>query len=224
MKTVPLRVDFAGGWLDVPRFSRPGGFIVNCAITPMVSLEKWDYKIGGGIGGSAAKAILDGVDPFEFESKQAGWQDPAVILETGLCVWRSGVNPVLHAKYNPDWLNGKMAIVFTEDRRITTKEICANRKDFRLIVDAGCIAEQAIRSKKIEDLGQAIGTSYMAQIDEGMKALEWCKTCIAMKYCGSGWGGYAFLLFDRKDYRDQFVADNGAIAIEPYMKNAADHC
>ncbi|MGE9271314.1 MAG: adenylyltransferase/cytidyltransferase family protein [Verrucomicrobiales bacterium] len=28
----PLRVDFAGGWLDVPRFSRPGEFNVNCAI------------------------------------------------------------------------------------------------------------------------------------------------------------------------------------------------
>lgn len=32
----PLRVDFAGGWLDVPRLARPDGFIVNCAITPTV--------------------------------------------------------------------------------------------------------------------------------------------------------------------------------------------
>ena len=30
----PLRVDFAGGWLDVPRFARPGAYIVNCADLP----------------------------------------------------------------------------------------------------------------------------------------------------------------------------------------------
>lgn len=40
----PLRVDFAGGWLDVPRFSRPGAFIVNCAISPLVSLREWPYE------------------------------------------------------------------------------------------------------------------------------------------------------------------------------------
>ena len=37
---VPLRVDFAGGWLDVPRFSQKGGFIVNCAIKPLVSFKE----------------------------------------------------------------------------------------------------------------------------------------------------------------------------------------
>ncbi|WP_221175256.1 adenylyltransferase/cytidyltransferase family protein [Akkermansia muciniphila] len=31
---VPLRVDFAGGWLDVPRYARKGSYVVNCAITP----------------------------------------------------------------------------------------------------------------------------------------------------------------------------------------------
>jgi len=35
----PLRVDFAGGWLDVPRFAREGEFVVNCAISPLVSLR-----------------------------------------------------------------------------------------------------------------------------------------------------------------------------------------
>ena len=55
---VPLRVDFAGGWLDVPKFARPDGYIVNCSITPLVGLSDWDpYRIrsaGGGGGGAAA--------------------------------------------------------------------------------------------------------------------------------------------------------------------------
>ena len=52
----PLRVDFAGGWLDVPRFARPGGGIVNCAISPLVSLRHWPYRARAGLGGSGAYA------------------------------------------------------------------------------------------------------------------------------------------------------------------------
>jgi len=37
---LPLRVDFAGGWLDVPKMSRKGAFIVNCTITPKVGNMK----------------------------------------------------------------------------------------------------------------------------------------------------------------------------------------
>ena len=51
---VPLRVDFAGGWLDVPKYSIPGAYIVNCAITPKVSLLDWPYKQNSGLGGSGA--------------------------------------------------------------------------------------------------------------------------------------------------------------------------
>ncbi len=92
---IPLRVDFAGGWTDHPKFAWPGAFIVNCAITPFVSLDKWPYhKPGAGLGGSAAWDILNGGDGFTFEEENgAGWQDPAIIHETGLCVWRSGRAP-----------------------------------------------------------------------------------------------------------------------------------
>lgn len=45
IKKVPLRVDFAGGWLDAPAYARMGGFIVNGATA---------YKYcGGGHGGYA---------------------------------------------------------------------------------------------------------------------------------------------------------------------------
>ena len=63
----PLRVDFAGGWLDVPRFSRPGEFVVNCAISPLVSLREWPYEKQAGLGGSGAWALLNGRDGIESE-------------------------------------------------------------------------------------------------------------------------------------------------------------
>ncbi len=58
----PLCVDFAGGWLDVPRHSVPGKDIVNCSITPMVSLREWNYEKKSGLGGSGAWALLNGRD------------------------------------------------------------------------------------------------------------------------------------------------------------------
>jgi len=54
---------------------------------------------GAGLGGSAAHALLNGKDPVQSElDLGVGWQDPAVIRETGLCVWRSGSKPVLDFK------------------------------------------------------------------------------------------------------------------------------
>ena len=111
---VPLRVDFAGGWLDVPKFAKKGGYIVNCAISPLVSNECWPYELSGGLGGSAAKAILDFRNGVVSELKLGvGWQDPAIIEETGMCVWKSGKTPILESKFNPSWLRGKMLIFFT---------------------------------------------------------------------------------------------------------------
>ena len=41
---VPVRVDFAGGWLDVPKYALEGAYIVNCTITPFVSKSDWPYE------------------------------------------------------------------------------------------------------------------------------------------------------------------------------------
>ena len=51
-----MRDAFAGGWLDVPRFAREGAFIVNCAVSPLVSLRHWPYERNSGLGGSGAWA------------------------------------------------------------------------------------------------------------------------------------------------------------------------
>jgi cytidyltransferase-like protein len=215
----PLRVDFGGGWLDVPRHARPGAFIVNCAISPLVSLTEWDYKQKSGLGGSGAWALLNGQDAVESElDLGVGWQDPAIIRETGLCVWRSGARPILHLKRNGDFLAGRMALHYTETPHDTPG--CAdNARDYDLIEHAGNVAHQAVVEASLAKLAEAVDISYQAQLQEGMDGLPEAPDCIARKYCGGGWGGYALYLFDSESARDAFVkvADANR-AVEPYLR------
>ena len=113
-REAPLRVDFAGGWLDVPRHAVEGAYVVNCAVSPLVSLMDWPYEKRSGLGGSGAWSLLNGYDGVTSEADLGvGWQDPAVIRETGCCVWKSGAKPFLEFKRNGDFLNGRMAIAWT---------------------------------------------------------------------------------------------------------------
>lgn len=214
----PLRVDFGGGWLDVPRHAREGAFIVNCAISPMVSLTNWDYEKKSGLGGSGAWALLNGNDGIESElALGVGWQDPAVIRETGLCVWRSGDKPVLHFKRNGDFLRGHMALHYTDIPHDTPAN-ADNRRDYDLVEQAGCLAKQAVLEASLPKLGEAVQTSYQAQMQEGMQELPDAPGCIGRKYAGGGWGGYALYLFGTSEDRDAFVcsATNNR-PIEPYI-------
>ncbi|MDZ4743118.1 MAG: adenylyltransferase/cytidyltransferase family protein [Verrucomicrobiota bacterium] len=220
---VPLRVDFAGGWLDVPKFSRPGGRIVNCAISPLVSLNEWQYQISSGLGSSAAYAILMGSDGVGSELDcGVGWQDPVVISETGLCVWESGQKPKLLAKFDVDYLRGKMALYYTGKTR-KTPALTDKIRDFDIIYRAGQIAEKAcyVRDEeaKIFTLGEAVNLSYEAQIKEGMDNLPVSPKAIARKYCGGGWGGYALYLFANSQDREEFVTGENCVKIEPYMRS-----
>lgn len=216
-KEVPLRVDFGGGWLDVPKLSIEGSFIVNCAISPLVSITNWPYEIKSGLGGSAAYSILTGKNAIENElNLGVGWQDPAIIKETGLCVWRSGKLPVLEAKYNPDWLNGKMALLWTGKTHITY-ELTDLKRNYNFIIQAGKLAKEACERKNIQILAEAINTSYKAQIDEGMNTVPSFNS-IARKYCGGGYGGYVLYLFTDQKERDIFLQNENTVLIEPYIK------
>ncbi|MFH1605235.1 MAG: adenylyltransferase/cytidyltransferase family protein, partial [Pseudomonadota bacterium] len=213
---VPLRVDFAGGWLDVPALAREG-CIVNCAIGPLVSLHDWPYEIGSGLGGSAAKSLLEGGDGLDDELEAGvGWQDPAVIDETGLCVWRSGARPVLDMRLPVTLLKGRMALLWTGARLCDCSDLTAHDRDYGLIVEAGQLARDAVIADDLERLADAIELSYMAQLKEGMKHLGFYGEA-ARKYCGGGWGGYALYLFATPLERQSFViANRRAKAIEPY--------
>lgn len=217
-KEVPLRVDFAGGWLDVPTNARAGGIIVNCTITPMVSLDNWKYRIGGGLGGSAAYSILSGRDGVCSELQMGvGWQDPAAIIETGLCVWKSGDRPVLSMKRNPSFLRGLMALLWTGNGHDTPTN-ASRKRDYNAIVKAGNTAEYAVSSGEVKMLSRAVHQSYEIQLAEGMAPLPYFRDSVK-KYCGGGWGGYALYLFQEEYMRDMFLKEvRDTMAIEPYMK------
>lgn len=214
MNQVPLRCDFAGGWLDVPRLSRLGGFIVNCAIQPMVSLESWPYHKNAGLGGSAAWSLLNGKNPFETEDDAGvGWQDPAVIQETGLCVWRSGTRPELDLKRNPSMLSGVMALYWTGSPHVTA-DLVDLKRDYESIVWAGQMAARAVEENDIVKLCRAVTMSYSIQKTEGMADLPDFGQ-MACKYVGGGHGGYAVYVFRNRP------AMTNLIPIEPYLKPTA---
>jgi len=218
-RKAPLRVDFAGGWLDVPRFSRPGGLIVNCAISPLVSISSWEYEKRSGLGGSAAWALLNGKDGVDSElNLGVGWQDPAVISETGLCVWKSGLRPELHLKRTGDMLRGLMALLYTEQEH-DTPEIAARNRNYQLIHDASMVAGEAVLREDADRLAEAIRMSHAAQMQEGMNPLPFQEECLTCKYCGGGWGGYAVYLFQSASDRDAFVKRHArAKTIEPFVR------
>lgn len=215
----PLRVDFAGGWLDVPRFSRPGEFIVNCAISPLVSLREWPYQKQAGLGGSGAWALLNGRNGVDSEvDLGVGWQDPAVIHETGVCVWRSGLAPLLDFKQNGDFLNGCMAIYWTGTPH-DTPGVVDNTRDYNKIALSGRIARDGVLHKDLNLLGQGITLYYDTQLEEGMSPLPEITGTIAKKYSGGGHGGYALYLFASTTDRDIAIANLTDLrAIEPFCR------
>lgn len=223
----PLRVDFAGGWLDVPKFSRPGAYVVNCAISPTVSLREWNYERNAGLGGSGAWALLNGKDGVEAElDLGVGWQDPAIIAETGLCVWRSGAKPDLEIKHDARFLRGRMALYWTGQQH-DTPAVVGRGRDFDAIERAGKTARDAVWASSFAGLAAAVRESYAVQLDEGMASLpgdpaakdapELPVMPLAWKYCGGGFGGYALYLCAEEADRDRLCGLTGFRPVEPYV-------
>lgn len=217
-EVAPLRVDFGGGWLDVPRLAREGAFIVNCAISPTVSLREWPYERNAGLGGSGAWALLNGKDGIGAElDLGVGWQDPAVIAETGLCVWRSGRRPVLEVKTSGDFLQGRMALFWTGTPH-DTPGMVSGARDYDAIARAGATARDAVWRNDLAGVADAVRQSYAVQRAEGMDALPGdIPGGLAWKYCGGGFGGYAVYVFSAPEHRDTACARPGFRPVEPYV-------
>ncbi len=215
----PLRVDFAGGWLDVPRFARNGAFIVNLAVSPLVSLRDWPYEKQSGLGGSGAWALLNGRCGIESEiDLGVGWQDPAVIRETGLCVWRSGPRPVLDFKRNGDFLRGRLAILWTGAPHDTPGVVDLPR-DYDRIEQSGALAREAVLAADPGQLAAAIDIYHATQLDEGMDPLPEIPGTLARKYCGGGYGGYALYLFEDEPARSAALARHDQLRpVEPHCR------
>ncbi len=214
----PLRVDFAGGWLDVPRFARPGAYIVNCAISPAVSLRSWPYERNAGLGGSGAWALLNGCNGVDSElDLGVGWQDPAVISESGLCVWRSGRRPELEIKTDGAFLRGRMAVFWTGTQH-STPGVANQPRNYDAIERAGRTARDAVWRQDLAQLAEAVRQSSAVQTAEGMAPLPAdLPGMLASKYCGGGFGGYAAYLFADSAARDAACARPGLRPIEPYV-------
>jgi cytidyltransferase-like protein len=222
-EAAPLRVDFAGGWLDVPRFARAGAYVVNCAISPLVSLREWGYERNAGLGGSGAWALLNGRDGVLSEiDLGVGWQDPAVITESGLCVWRSGPKPSLEVKQDGAFLRGRLALFWTGTPH-NTPGLAEQPRDYAAIERAAAIARAAVWQSDLVKLAEGVRESYAVQLAEGMAPLVGAQQLaasaqpLAAKYCGGGFGGYAVYLFAEPAHRDAACATPGFRAIEPYV-------
>ncbi|MBE6409495.1 MAG: cytidyltransferase [Akkermansia sp.] len=215
----PLRVDFAGGWLDVPENAIPGEFIVNCSISPTVSLKEWLYRKGAGLGGSGGWSVLNGWDPVASElGLGVGWQDPAVIAETGACVWKSGEKPVLDFKNTGEFLRGRMAVYDTRIEHNTPGLVCLER-NFSKIAKAGRVARLGVQEQDITVLSIGVQMSYKLQLEEGMLPLPKIGDCLAHKYCGGGHGGYAVYLYETPEAREEALeACEDLYPIEPYCR------
>ena len=215
----PLRVDFAGGWLDVPRFARSGGYVVNCSVSPLVSLREWPYHKRAGLGGSGAWALLNGRDGVDSElNLGVGWQDPAVIRETGLCVWRSGPRPVLDFKRNGDFLAGVMAVLWTGQSH-DTPGVADLPRDYDAIKASGCLAREGVLREDLATLAQAVGVYHATQLAEGMEPLPEIAGSLARKYCGGGYGGYALYLFPDEAARGAALDTTPLLrSVEPFCK------
>lgn len=216
---VPLRVDFAGGWLDVPANAMPGEYIVNCAISPTVSLKEWEYRQGAGLGGSGGWSVLNGWDPVRSElGLGVGWQDPAVIAETGACVWRSGPRPVLEFKNTGEFLQGRMAVFDTRIRH-DTPGIASLPRSLGKIAKAARVARMGVMQQDVMVLSVGVQMSYQAQLEEGMAPLPELGRALACKYCGGGHGGYALYLFEcAEDRAAALQLCRDLYPVEPYCR------
>ncbi len=215
----PLRVDFAGGWLDVPENAIPGEYVVNCSISPTVSLKEWLYRQGAGLGGSGGWSVLNGWDPVKSElGLGVGWQDPAVIAETGACVWKSGTRPVLDFKNTGDFLKGCMAVYDTRVKHFTPG-FAGYERSYERIAKAARIARLGVQQKDVAVLSVGVQMSYQLQLEEGMQPLPDIGCQLAHKYCGGGHGGYALYLYENQEARDAAVdACEDMYPVEPYCR------
>lgn len=218
-KHVPLRVDFAGGWLDVPMYSIPGAYIVNCAVSPTVSLQEWLYRKGAGMGGSGGWSVLNGWDPVGSElGLGVGWQDPAVIAETGACVWKSGHKPVLDFKNTGEFLRGRMAIYDTRIKH-NTPGLAGLERPFAKIAKAASVARLGVQEQDVNVLAIGVQMSYQLQLEEGQQPLPDIGDCLAHKYCGGGHGGYALYLYETPEAREAALEScEDLYPVEPFCR------
>lgn len=201
----------------MPRFARPGRTLST------VPFRRWSRygsgRIERGLGGSGAYALLRGDDSVSAElDLGVGWQDPAIVFESRLCVWKSGPRPQLELKRDGQMLAGRMALLWTGVPH-DTPEVVEVPRDYDLIEQAGRLARYGVVQESLDQVAAGVRASYQVQLGEGMTPLPEVANALACKYCGGGWGGYAVYLFPDQTARDAFATHPDAVTIEPYLRS-----
>ena len=119
-------------------------------------------------------------------------------------------------KINPDILNHKMALLWTNKDHYTPGHVDRAR-DYNKVEIAGKIAFDGVAKKDIKKICKSIDASYKIQLSEGMQKLPKFGE-MAKKYSGGGHGGYALYVFDSKKNRDKFLKNPNTVDIEPYIR------
>ena len=171
------------------------------------------------MGGSGGWRVLNGWDPVASElGLGVGWQDPAVIAETGACVWKSGHKPVLDFKNTGSFLRGRMAVYDTRIKH-NTPGLAGLTRDFTKIAKAARIARLGVQEQDVTVLAVAVQMSYQLQLEEGQAPLPDIGGQLAHKYCGGGHGGYALYLYETEEARNAALdACEDLYPIEPYCR------
>lgn len=194
-RRLPIRINFAGSWLDSPAHAVDGAFVVNCTVHPA--------------------ALDDGSAVFNPKVCKVGWQETALLAETGLCVWRSGDRPVLESKHNPDWLCGLLALQRLLPQ-LKAEELVHMPRNYAERAEASRIAAKAASERNVTKLAEAVNMEHNAELEEGFSPVPSALNALAYKYAGTS--GYAVYLFSDRISRDRFCS-TGAVPVEPYIAN-----
>jgi hypothetical protein len=211
---VPLRVDFAGpSSFPVNVYPSTSVVVVNCAISPTVTLDDWPYLDRSGLADTYARSLLLDADPSAWSD--CFLPDFGILEETGLCVW--SLDPLkpqpLIEKREAAFLAGKMALWHTGKNCL---EVVA-RAPISAHAESSALAVAAVAAGNLTKLAEAINLTHNIQLSDGMEPLPSAFRSLAYKYVGDGFGGYALYLFPDKSLRDAFCERPGAMAIEPYV-------
>ena len=224
---IPYRIDLAGGWLDQPFVSKHGaGPVLVISVEPTIefnersgmasssrrrAIELWQTDIPGGDREKLARVLFSYENP-PGTTEFSGSQDALGIVLPGLNrldyqgnYWPIKITPV-HQEETLRWLEEHLRLIplgprqgsfqVLKDKRITPARV-------RALAAAADQCWEAIRQRKVEELGRQMRASFEAQVSmfprmanpDVISAIrQYAPGALGWKLSGAGGGGYLILV------------------------------
>ena len=224
---IPYRIDLAGGWLDQPFVSKHGaGPVLVISVEPTIefnersgmasssrrrAIELWQTDIPGGDREKLARVLFSYENP-PGTTEFSGSQDALGIVLPGLNrldyqgnYWPIKITPV-HQEETLRWLEEHLCLIplgprqgsfqVLKDKRITPARV-------RALAAAADQCWEAIRQRKVEELGRQMRASFEAQVsmfprmanpDVTSAIRQYAPGALGWKLSGAGGGGYLILV------------------------------